>query len=167
MNIRPATVADVPALALLQQSVQKMHATAFPERFRSDVPREVMEQAVLASLQAPASCWLVAEGQQPVGYLSADFRERSASWCAAAQSICYLSGLAVDLSYRRRGIARALVVELQHQAAARQVDSIELDVWAFNEQARQFFVGLGFCSVMERMTRVAHNPTSWQSGARI
>jgi ribosomal protein S18 acetylase RimI-like enzyme len=69
-----------------------------------------------------------------------------------AHRVCYLAGIFVAPAYRRQGLARALLAELKRAAAARGVKSIELDVWAFNEQARQAFVRLGFCGVMERMT---------------
>lgn len=152
MNIRKATVADVPALVALNQSVQDMHAAAFPERFRRDVPAETVEFAFLAMIQGPASYWLVAEEEQPIAFLSAEIREREESWCAVAQRVCYLGGIAVAPHFRRQGIARALLAELQREAAARGVMCIDLDVWAFNEQAHQAFASLGFRGVMERMT---------------
>jgi ribosomal protein S18 acetylase RimI-like enzyme len=160
MNIRIATIADAPALAVLQQSVQQMHAAAFPERFRRNVPAETMERAIGDMLQAPATFWLVAEEvaeqvaeeRQPIAYLNAEFREREETWCSVAQRVCYLAGVAVAPEYRRRGIARTLFAELQREADARGVTNIELDVWAFNDEARQVFASLGFRAIMQRMS---------------
>ena len=55
-------------------------------------------------------------------------------------------------AFRRRGIARALFNELKRESDARGVIGIDLDVWSFNKQARQFFASLGFRGMMERMT---------------
>jgi diamine N-acetyltransferase len=152
MKIRLATIADISALATLQQSVQEMHAEAFPERFRRNVPAETMERAIRDMLQTPSSYWLVAEDEQPIAYLNAEFRERDESWCAVAQRVCYLAGIAVAPNFRRRGIARALVAELKREADARGVAAIELDVWAFNDEAQHVFSSLGFRTIMQRMS---------------
>jgi ribosomal protein S18 acetylase RimI-like enzyme len=155
MNIRKATVADVPVIVALNQSVQEMHAAALPERFRRNAPVATVEQAFAEMIQAPSSYWLVAAEEQPIAFLSTEFRDRDESWCAVAQRVCYLGGIAVAPHVRRQGIARALLSELQREAAARGLTCIDLDVWAFNEQARQAFVSLGFLPVMERMTLAA------------
>jgi ribosomal protein S18 acetylase RimI-like enzyme len=152
MNLRRASAADIPALVSLNREVQAMHANAFPERFKPDVPDEMVARAFLASIQAPSSLWLIAEEEEQIsGFLSAEFREREESWCAASHLLCYLAGIVVAPGFRRRGIARALLENLKREAQARGVDRIELDVWACNEGARQAFTNLGFQRLMERM----------------
>jgi len=161
MKIRKATVLDVPALVALNQSVQDMHADAFPDRFRRNAPVETVEHAFSAMIQAPASYWIVAEEDQPIAFLSAEFREREESWCLVKNRICYLSGIGVAPRFRRRGIATALLGELKRECDARGITLIELDVWAFNEQARQVFTRFGFCRVMERMSLNSNEPNDW------
>ena len=110
-------------------------------------------------IDAPGGYWLVAERVeygQVVAFLSAEFREREETWCTVARRICYLAGIVVAPAFRKQGIARALLGELQREAAPRGAASIELDVWAFNEQARPVFASLGFRGVMERMTLAAN-----------
>jgi diamine N-acetyltransferase len=158
MKIRKATVLDAPVLVALNQSVQAMHADAFPDRYRRDAPVEAVERAFGAMIQAPASYWLVAEEDHPIAFLSAEFRDREESWCLVKNRNCYLSGIVVAPRFRRRGIATALLRELKRECDARGITSIELDVWAFNEQARQVFTRLGFCRVMERMSLNANEP---------
>ena len=158
MKIRKATVSDASVLVALNQSVQNMHADAFPERFRRDAPKETVERAFGAMIQAPSSYWLVAEEDEPIAFLNAEFREREESWCLVSHRVCYLAGIVVEPRFRRRGIARALVSELKREADARGVTCIELDVWAFNEQARQMFTCMGFRGIMERMTLAAERP---------
>ena len=151
MQIRRATFADIPALVALNQGVQELHADAFPAKFRRNPPIEVVECAFNSMLQNPSSYWLVAEEGQPVAFLSAEFRDRGESWCLLAHRVCYLAAIAVASPFRRQGVARSLLAELQREALARGVVEIELDVWAFNEHAHQAFVRLGFRGVMNRM----------------
>lgn len=155
MIIRWATISDVPQLVALNRAVQGMHADAFPERFRRDVPEQAVADAFTAMLQATSSFWLVAEEEQVVGFLSAEFREHGESWCLVPRRMCYLAGIVVAPGFRHRGIARALVAALQREASARGVASIELDVWAFNDEAREAFVKLGFKPLMEKMALLA------------
>jgi len=129
-----------------------MHAIAYPERFRRDSSVDVVARAFGAMIDAPTSYWLVAEDEQPIGFLSAEFRERDESWCLVSHQVCYLAGIVVAPGLRRRGIARALLAELKREVAVRGVAFIELDVWAFNESAREVFIKLGFQRLMERLT---------------
>jgi diamine N-acetyltransferase len=160
MKIRQATVSDVPVLVSLNRTVQDMHADAFPGRFRRDAPEQVVARAFVSMVEAPTSYWIVAEEEEPIAFLSAEFRERDESWCLVSHRVCYLAGIVVAPAFRRRGIARALFAALQQEAGARGVNDIELDVWAFNEQARQVFVKLGFQGLMERMTLSAGKPNN-------
>jgi ribosomal protein S18 acetylase RimI-like enzyme len=111
-------------------------------------------------IEAPSSYWLVAEEEQPVGFLSAEFREQGESWCLAPRRVCYLAGIVVAAAFRRRGVARALFGALQREADARGVSSIDADVWAFNAEAREVFVKLGFRRMMERLTLSAERPNA-------
>ena len=116
-----------------------------------------MAHAFGAMMEAPSAYWLVAEEEQPIAFLSAEFRERPESWCLVSHRVCYLAGIVVAPEFRRRGIARALLTELKREADARGVAGIELDVWSFNEQAKRFFIRVGFQGLMERMTLVTHS----------
>jgi ribosomal protein S18 acetylase RimI-like enzyme len=109
-------------------------------------------------LAVPSSYWLVAEDEEPIGFLSAEFREREESWCLVSHQVCYIAGIVVAPRSRRKGIARALVDQLKREVQARGVSGIELDVWAFNKEARQAFLKLGFSPLMERMTLAAEKP---------
>ena len=158
MKIRQAEVTDVPQLVALNRIAHDMHADAFPGRFRRDASEQVVAGAFTAIIEAPASYWLVAEEEQPVGFLSAEFRECGETWCLAARRVCYLAGMVVAPGFRRRGIARALLGGLRREAEARGVSAIELDVWAFNEEARDAFARPGFKPLMERMALTAEEP---------
>ncbi len=158
MKIRQATVSDVPMLVALNRIAQDMHADAFPERFRRDAPEQVVADAFAATFQSSTSYWLVAEEEQPIAFLSADFCERKESWHSVSRRVCYLAGIVVAPSFRRRGIARTLLAALKQEADARGVGCIELDVWTFNDGAREAFAKLGFNRLMERMALSTKGP---------
>lgn len=151
MKIRQATVSDVPALVALNRIVHAMHVAAVPEIFRRDPPEQIVADAFKVAIEAPSAYWLVAEEEEAVAFLSADFRQRDETWYMISHRVCYIGGIVVVPRYRRTGIARALTSELKREAHSRGVDRIELDAWVFNHEAKQVFTKLGFHSVMERM----------------
>lgn len=159
MKIRPATIADVPELVSLNSAVQRMHVDAFPERFRKDAPDGAVADAFLEMIRSESTYWLVAEEGPVAGFLSAEFRQRDESWCMKPHRACYLSGIVVLPEFRRRGIAQALLEELKTEASRRDVAQIELDVWSFNEEAKEAFQKLGFHPIMERMIISAARPS--------
>lgn len=158
IKIRKATISDVPDLVALNRDVQAAHANAFPERFRRDAPDDVVAGAFRAMMDAAGFYWLLAETDQPVAFLSAEFRDREESWCLIAQRACYLAAIVVAPEFRRHGIGRMLVTELAREAVRRGVSGIELDVWAFNGDARAAFAKLGFRSLAERMRLAVMTP---------
>jgi shikimate dehydrogenase len=158
MLIRRAAIADVPALVGLNRLVQTMHADAYPERFRRDVPDAIMAAAFVAAMEATSAFWLLAVEQEPIGFLSAEFRDREESWCRVARRVCELTGIVVAPDFRRKGVARALVAELTREAELQRARGIELDVWAFNQTAVDAYAKLGFQPLMQRMSLSVERP---------
>lgn len=151
MRIRTATASDLPIIVSLCREVQSRHADAFPQIFRADPSDEEMTAAFREELEAPSSYWIVAEEDEVVGYLNADFREIAENWCRNAHRMCSLGGIVVAAKNRRQGIARALFAELKREAVERETAQICLDVWAFNEEAQEAFARSGFRPLMHRM----------------
>lgn len=158
MKIRQAALSDIPALVALNRIVHAIHATAAPTTFRPNPPDQVVADAFKAAIDAPSSYWLLAEEEESAAFLSADFRERAETWYMLPHRVCYIGGIVVAPHFRRRGIARSLLAELKREANSRGVARIELDVWTFNDEARQAFANLGFHPAMERMTLSANEP---------
>jgi ribosomal protein S18 acetylase RimI-like enzyme len=59
--------------------------------------------------------------------------------------------ISLDRAYQKRGYGERLIGAVVELARARGVARIELDVWAFNRNARGFFARQGFAIFNERM----------------
>lgn len=55
-----------------------------------------------------------------------------------------MTELAVDKEHRRQGVARELLEFIKIDAKRRKLNTIELNVWAFNESAIEFYSVMGF-----------------------
>ena len=55
----------------------------------------------------------------------------------------FIDDIVVDNNFRRKGIGKALYEYLLDIAKSDNVDSIELNVWAFNKSALKFYESLG------------------------
>lgn len=99
------------------------------------------ETAIESELNNPLSLWLVAEENGTVvGYVGSQTVLGEAD----------IMNVAVDPGFRRRGVARALLTQLQQRLAAQQVHSLTLEVRVSNASAISLYSGLGFVQVGRR-----------------
>ena len=126
MKIRYMQAADVTAIAELEK-------TCFTDPWS--------EQSIASELTNPLSCWLVAiEDDQLVGYVGSQTVLDGSD----------MMNIAVDPTYRRRGIAEALIQELIAQLKVRKSICLLLEVRASNGSAIALYEKLGFEQVGRR-----------------
>ena len=99
------------------------------------------ENSVASELENPLSRWLVAvEGEQVLGYVGSQ----------TVLDESDMMNLAVDPAFRRRGIARALVLALIEELRKMGSRQLTLEVRASNESAQALYAQLGFERVGRR-----------------
>jgi ribosomal protein S18 acetylase RimI-like enzyme len=152
MEIRRATVSEAGIVAQLNREVQQLHAGALPHLFKPP-SGDAFSPDAFARLVADDEThiligWL---GDTPVGYVYAEFARRPENAFRHALDLCYVQQISVDRPYHKRGYGEQLIKAVVELARARGVARIELDVWAFNQNARGFFARQGFAVYNERM----------------
>jgi ribosomal protein S18 acetylase RimI-like enzyme len=152
MNIRHAKVEDAALIAKLNAEVQTLHAVGLPAFFKEAVLDDALIQEFMANLQKPDCFFLIAllEGE-PVGYVSAEFQHRLDSPRSFGHSMLYVHHISVNAKFRKRGVGRALLDEARKHGQAQGIKRMALDVWRFNENARQFFSCYGLEVYNEKM----------------
>ena len=104
-------------------------------------------KSISSELENPLSCWLVAlEGVMVAGYVGSQ----------TVLGETDMMNLAVHPSFRRRGIASALVCELVEALKERGSHSLTLEVRVSNEPARELYERLGFVQVGRRPNYYQH-----------
>ncbi len=145
LNLRAARAEDRAAYFALFAEVQALHVAARPDLFRPAQDNAAFAahfaDAVAAEHKEIVIAWL---GDQAVGAIHWEVTRMDASdLYLIDRPILWIESICVRAGLRRRGIARVLVDIARRAAAERAIADIGLEVWEFNEDARQAFAALG------------------------
>ena len=137
MIVRPATVADVDAIALSE--ADNLGADAWSHG--------LVEEGVAGRL--PTVHYIVAEESG---------RLLGHAVSSVVADVAELQRIAVAVEARRRGVARALLDEVEALAVRGRADRLLLEVREDNDAALAFYTGQGF-------TELARRPDYYRDGA--
>ncbi len=156
--IRPANPADIPAIAPMVQAVCDFHAALDPvvfdylpdvvERYRSWLPRRAAD---------PESVLLIAEDHadaaspRAVGFLVGEVLDNIPIYQTARYG--FVHDLWVEPDARRKGVARALVIEAVRRFERMGVTQVRGQTAGDNEHARAMLRALGFRAASTEMVR--------------
>jgi ribosomal protein S18 acetylase RimI-like enzyme len=154
--IRQATESDYEQLCDLFEELDALHRQARPDLFRKQqgAPRE---RSYVASLIAgPDSTVLVAgdRGSRSLyGFATLILRVTPENGVRAERRIVEIDNLAVRRDWRRMGLGRLLISEVDKWAARSNLGTVELAVHEFNADAILFYEAVGFSTSQRRMSR--------------
>lgn len=144
LAVRPATEADLPALAEMWAS------TTLPRRSPVPVPTTpaAIEERLTAALDDPDAEVLVATngGAGPVGML---LLNRATLGIAATPAI-QMSNVVVETNSRRRGVGRALVSAAAAYAEHVGIEQLVVNVDPGRRDLNRYYARLGFMPISVR-----------------
>src|SRR5215467_12646302 len=143
--VRLATLDDADVIALQTSSVQQLHNEALPFIFKPPSADLLPAQKLAALIEDPNSIVAVAEiGGRVVGHIYGAVVTRAENEFNRAGSCLYIYQIGIDDDARRRGAGTALITFMRDLARALGLTALQLDHWAFNARARDFFEACGF-----------------------
>ena len=143
-EIRYAAREDLPQVNELRSQVNRLHAEGRPDIFRPGFCEELRER-VYAEFEGEDSDVIVAvNGGTVCGFLIARYIRRPESPYCHPREFCRVEEFGVSPAYRRQGIGTALIAFCAEEAKEKGFSKMELDVWEFNEDAREFYKAAGF-----------------------
>jgi ribosomal protein S18 acetylase RimI-like enzyme len=95
---------------------------------------------------------LLAEENEPVGYLYAQFQNHHGNWARKESHVLYIHHMVIDPKFRRKGNGDQLLSAAIDIARSRGVERLELDVWSFNVAAKKFYAKHGLKVFNEKMS---------------
>ena len=150
MNIRPATVRDVPHVLPMVAAICAMHQGLDPAKFGFAGPPAEMYRGWLTSRATDErSVFLLADrnpddAAQPhlVAFLIATVEREIPIY--KVREYGFIHDLWVEENYRNEGVARQMVMLAVERFTEMGVDQVRLDTAADNDAARALFLKCGF-----------------------
>lgn len=144
-TIRIATADDAALLATLNDDVQKLHADALPHFFKQPSVETFPVTKFTEAIAEPNHTIFLAEvNGVAVGYLMAEVRHRPESAMTFAFDSIMVDHISVQPAFHRQGIGEALIGAVKALAHEKNIATVTLDTWAFNQNAQAFFAQQGF-----------------------
>ena len=142
--VRFAEEKDLDRINDLRKQVNDIHVKGRPDVFREGFGEEIRDLAK-EILEGESSDIIVVERDGIIcGMACVDYVNRPETAYTKARSFYHVQEIAVDVKFRRQGVARELLEFMTADAKKRKFNKIELDVWEFNDSAIQFYEEIGF-----------------------
>jgi diamine N-acetyltransferase len=151
--IKKATIEDVPILNVLNKEVQKLHHKLYPNKFKPPAMAD-MSNVFKKFLEGSNSTILIAYSNEktPMGYIIYEDKLHEESGFAIEYRSLYIHHISVDKEFQGAGLGKKLIQKVFDSARKLNIDCIELDVWAQNNNAKEFFKYIGFKAFNEKMS---------------
>jgi len=145
VTIRTATPRDAAVLATLNDEIQYLHATEYPDDFVYPADAGAVAGFFDRLLtQDQHQILLAGDDGQDVGYLWFERQSSKSNPFRHPFERLLIHHVFVRRSHRRLGVARALIEHAKATPLAAGYTEIALDSWSNNTKAHSFFENLGF-----------------------
>ena len=142
--IRFAKKTDLEGVNAIRRQVHMVHAKGRPDIFRKKFGKKLAEH-IFFYHSGKLSRIIVAKSEDAiVGFAVLEIIHKPRSPYNKARSYMRVTEFGVDENHRRQGIGKRLFDFIKVYAAENNFDTIELDVWEFNEGALKFYESQGF-----------------------
>jgi ribosomal protein S18 acetylase RimI-like enzyme len=149
ITVRRATRKDAALIATLIADVQELHAAALPRQFKPVGKVSYGRDAASALAEPEKLIFIAYVADEPAGFIHAEIIRQPETSLLYAQQTLYIHAISVRQTYRRRGVGRALMEALRAAGQSLRIERLGLNVWTFNDAARQFFHRQGFTPCCE------------------
>ena len=138
VDVRKVNINDFSSVKKLMQSVQDLHNNNRSEIHKDSkiFDKEEFSQNINNIIVAEINNLVVGV----VKYL---IKEKLENSYTNYRKVLFIDALVVDQNYRKKGIGKILMLEMEKIAKYNNCSSVELNVWAFNENAIKFYEGMG------------------------
>ncbi len=143
MEIRFATIEDVPGILKLLKQVGAVHHQGRPDIFRSNAQKYGPSQVIAMLDSTKTPIFVAAEDGNVLGYCFCIVEEYEKDPVINDHTELYIDDLCIDEVCRGKGVGKALYENACRYAKMRNCCSVTLNVWCCNENAMGFYKSLG------------------------
>lgn len=142
--VRFAEEKDLVRVNELRKQVNDVHVKGRPDIFRPGFCKE-MQGFLYAMFYGENHNIIVAERDGIIcGMVCVEYATKPESPYNLERHFCHIVEIAVDETFRRQGVGAELFAFVKQDAKERGLSKIDLDVWEFNESAKEFYEAIGF-----------------------
>lgn len=153
MAVRRAQKGDIPAILMLLDQVNEVHAEARPDIFNRCTKYTAAQlEDIISDINRPL--FVYDEDDAVLGYAMCKFVVHSGEQLLADIKTLYIDDICVDEGARGRGIGTALYKYAAGFAKTSGCYNITLTVWACNPAAEAFYKKLGLVPQRTMMEQI-------------
>jgi len=153
-TFRKATIADYEAILELKIQVHDFHVGNRPDFF-SDTENPFDKSIFQELLEFPEIQVFVVEDMNRIyGYAVTKILKFENNPIINDQRRYFIEDICIDINFRKKGIGSFLMKELESICKSEGYTSLELNVWAFNTSAIDFYEEFGMKTIMNRMEKI-------------
>jgi len=154
LEVRRALPIDAAEISRLEHELYELHALVLPEIFKTersngDLPDPGADGDIV---------YVAVVCDQTVGYIRGAIRSIDDSAHVRGRKVISVIDLYACPPFRRSGIATSLIQQVESLRGG--FDAIEIPVYTFNVEAREFYRKLGYGSYVERFWKLTKG-THW------
>jgi ribosomal protein S18 acetylase RimI-like enzyme len=148
--IRDACTSDFDGILNLERQVFQIHLNARPDMIKPLLPfnQDYFEQCLQDEKKR---IYVFEENGSILGYCITIINEYKDNHLYFDHKVLEINDMCVDEKVRGRGIGRQFVDRAKQYAKEVEATRLELMVWSFNRDVRQFYEHLGFSERISRM----------------
>ncbi|MFF5996106.1 GNAT family N-acetyltransferase [Lysinibacillus sp. KU-BSD001] len=151
IQIEKATIADFQAVNAIVKEGHNVHVEALPYLFKN-VQKVMLISYYQQLLEDEASDILIAtENATIVGFAIISLESSPPFESLVPRKFAYINDFGVKTVNQRKGIGKKLFEACIAWAKEKDVQSVELNVWEFNQSAISFYESLGMKSMSRKM----------------
>lgn len=144
ISVRKAQKKDAAKIARLLETIAQLHHEGRPDLY-GDGGAKYDITAVEAKIADKNEIILVAvnKNDEVMGYTMSKIFDMQQEGIKLAHRKMYIDDVCVDPDYRKQGVGRILMETTKQKAVDAGCHICDLNVWAFNETAIQFYESCG------------------------
>ena len=151
LKIRFAKKTDLEGVNAIRRQVHMVHAKGRPDIFRKKFGKKLADHIFFYHGGKLSKIIVARSEDEIVGFAVLEIIQKPRSPYNKARSYLRVTEFGVDKEHKRQGIGSALMEFIKKYATEKGFDTIELDMWEFNEGALKFYESQGFATYRRYM----------------
>lgn len=152
IQITNATIEDYEEVNAIVREGQDEHAEALPHIFKK--VEQAMPRNYFNELMEEVNCTILIArmDQEIVGFAVMELNESPPYKTMTPRTYAYMNDFGIKNSCQRAGIGTELFKSCMEWSKNKGAESLELNVWEFNQKAISFYEKFGMASISRKMS---------------